>query len=818
MRGGHGGRPHGPPASEFLYAIVVPIQKGRSMISEVRKAAVLGAGTMGSRIAAHLANAGVDCLLLDLAGEGAGSQSARNSLVERAKKRLLQSRPPALFTEGVLSRIETGNFDDDLPRVAEADWIIEAVVENLDAKRELLEKVDRLRRPGTLISSNTSGLPIGRLAEGMSDDFRKHWLGTHFFNPPRHMRLVEIIRTPETDPDVVRFVSDFCDQRLGKVVVYAKDRPNFIANRLFLFSVMHSINTMLEQGLSVEEVDALTGPLIGRPRMATFRLADFTGIDVCLFVAETLHRLVPDDEKREVYDPPEFLRAMVEKGLLGDKTGQGFYKKVKNVEGTERLVLDLDSLDYRPLRRPSWPVLEDAKSVPDTAARIKLLIQSDSQPGRFLWETLSELFLYTGARIPEITDDIVSIDTTMKSGFNWELGIFEIWHRLGFEETVARMKKEGKALPPLVEDLLKSGDKSFYGQRDVTLCYFDFATGSDKPLVDPPGVSRLASLHRRKQVLKSNGSASLIDLGEGVLCLEFHSKANPLDEDILGMLRQALEALDAKQRALVIGNDGTNFCVGANLALLLEWCREGQWKNVENAVQEVQTLFRALRDSPKPTVAAVFGQTLAGGCELALHCDRIQAAAETYMGLVEVGAGLIPAAGGCSELLRRHSATLSTKDDLNPATHQVFQLIGMAKVSSSAAEARDQRFLRAPDAITMNRDRLLADARQTALALASTAYQPPPAHDVLVGGEGVRASLQLDLYLMHEARYISDYDLHIGRTLANVVAGGSVSQPSVVSEEYLLGLEREAFLSLCGEQKTHQRIEHILKTGKPLRN
>ena len=788
------------------------------MISEIRKAAVLGAGTMGSRIAAHLANAGVDCLLLDLAVDGAETPAARNTLVEKSAKGLLKSRPPALFTEAALRRIDTGNLEDDLPRVAEADWIIEAVVENIDVKRELLGKVNRLRKPGTLISSNTSGLPIGRLAEGMSDDFRRHWLGTHFFNPPRHMRLVEIIPAPETDPGVVHFISDFCDQRLGKVVVYANDRPNFIANRIFLFAVMHSIRTMQAQGLSVDQVDALTGSLIGRPRMATFRLADFTGIDVCLSIAETLHRLVPEDEKRNVYDPPEFLRQMAAKGLLGDKAGRGFYKKVKGAKGTGRLVLDLDTLDYRPPQRPSWPILQDAKAVHDTAGRIKLLIDSPTEPGRFLWETLSELFLYTAARVPEITGDIVTIDTTMKSGFNWELGIFEIWHRLGFEETVARMTKEGKVLPPLVEDVLASPEKSFYQEDGGSVSYFDSPTHSHKPLADPPGVMRLASLRRLEHVLKSNQSASLVDLGDGVVCLEFHSKANSLDEQVFAMLREALADLEAKHQALVIGNDGPHFCVGANLAMLLEWCRAGRWKEVENTVTEVQTLFRALRHNPRPTVAAVFGQTLAGGCELALHCDRVHAAAETYMGLVEVGAGLIPAAGGCVELLRRHTEGRTLSDDLTPPTREVFQTIGLAKVANSAAEARDRRFLQSADMVTMNRDRLLADARQTALALAAAGYQPKPAREVLVGGQGVRAALDLELYLMYEARYLSDYDLQIGRKLAHVLAGGPLTQAGVVSEDYLLGLEKEAFLSLCGEQKTLERMEHILKTGKPLRN
>ena len=788
------------------------------MSFEVRKVAVLGAGTMGSRIAAHLANAGVECLLLDLPIEGASTEAARNGITAKAHKALLKSRPPALFTADTLRRIEIGNFSELLARVSEADWIIEAVVENFDAKREILAKVDALRRPGALITTNTSGLPVGRLAEGMSDDFRKHWLGTHFFNPPRHMRLMELIPTPESDPQVVQFVTDFCGRRLGKAVVYANDRPNFIANRILLFSVMHTLQTMRLHGLKIEEVDALTGPLVGRPRMATFRLADFIGIDVCLFVAETLHRLVPDDEKCEVYRPPEFLRKMVERGFVGDKAGQGFYKKVKGKGRPERLVLDLETLDYRPANKPRWPELKQAGKVRDLPERIKTLIDAPTPAGRFLWETLSELFLYTAARIPEVTDDIRSIDTTMRTGFNWEQGIFEIWNGLGVEQTVARMKDNGRGIPAIVEAVLETPEKSFYQEKGLEVTYFDFPAKRHQPLVDPEDLIRLASLHRRKRILKSNDSASLVDLGDGIVCLEFHSKANSLDEGVLGLLRETIDDCDDNHRALVIGNDGAHFCVGANLAMLLGWCQSKNWQQIAQAVEEVQTLFRALRGLPKPTVAAVFGQTLAGGCELTLHCDRVQAAAETYIGLVEVGAGLIPAAGGCTELLRRHTASLQAKHDLTPATQAVFEQIGMAKVSNSAEEAREWNLLRPADLITMNRDHLLADARQTAQLLAAAPYQPPPRSEILVGGQGTLAALNLAIYLMHEASYISDYDRHIGSKLATVLAGGPLSQPAWVSEDYLLGLEKEAFLSLCGEEKTQQRMSHILETGKPLRN
>ena len=787
------------------------------MVEQIRKAAVLGAGTMGSRIAAHLANAGVPCLLLDVASE-ADSRAGRNSIAAKALKGLHKSRPPALFTTETAGLIEIGNFVDDIDRIQEADWVIEAVVENFEAKRTLLAKVDQHRKRGSLVSSNTSGLPIGALAEGRSEDFRKHWLGIHFFNPPRHMRLVEVIEGPETKPEALNFVSDFCDRRLGKVLVYSHDRPNFIANRIFLFTVMHTVKTMFEQGLSVEDVDALTGPLIGRPRMATFRLADFTGIDVCLFIAETLHRLIPEDEKRDVFDPPDFLRQMVAKGMAGDKTGRGFYTKAKGGSGKNRLVLDLESMDYREPRRPEWPVLEPAENIDDTGDRIRFLLHSDDPVGRFLWTTISELLLYTAARIPEITDDIVSVDATMKAGFNWRLGIFEMWDLIGVEESVARMKKEKKSIPPLVRKVLDSPDKSFYTERMGKTFFFDLGLGRFKSIEDRPATLSLSSIRRSKGVAESNESASLLDLDDGVACVEFHSKANSLDAEVSSMLEKAIAKVESRYEGLVIGNEGGNFCVGANLMMLLDLSRTGNWEQVDRAVRRIQGLFRSLGSSKKPTVAAVFHRTLAGGCELAMHCNRVQAAAESYMGLVEVGAGLIPAAGGCTELLRRYTEGLGTNDNLIPPTRAVFEKIGLAKVSSSAAEAQQWRFLRPVDAVTMNRDRLIADAKQVVLNLAAAGYEPSLRREVLVGGSPVFAALQLDLYLAHEAGYISDYDRHVGRKLARVLSGGPLSQASLVSEDYLLGLEREAFLSLCGEQKTQQRMEHILKTGKPLRN
>ncbi len=779
------------------------------MSRDIRNAVVLGAGAMGGRIAAHLANAGVNCLLLDL------DPPTVARLLDAVKK----SRPPALFTAGTAQGIRTGTFAAHLSKVAAADWIIEAIVENFDAKRALLAELDRHRQPGTLVTSNTSGLPIGALAEGLSDDFRAHWMGTHFFNPPRQMRLVEIIPTPATRPDVVAFVRDFCDRRLGKVVVTAKDTPNFIANRIFLFAFMHLLKIMQAHGLTIEEVDALTGTLIGRPPMATFRLADFVGVDVCVFVGENVHRLCLGDEKRDVFVPPDFLRRMMEKGWIGDKSGQGFFQKVKGAPGAGRLVLDLNTFDYVPPRPLDLPGLDEARRIRDTGERIRHLVNRDDRAGRFLWDTWSELLLYTAARIPEIADDIVAIDQTMRHGFNWELGMFEIWDRLGPADSARRMEAEGKPLPPLVQKLLSTGAGSFYRQEAGERIYFDLAAGAHRPIPSLPGVITLAGLSARREALRANASASLHELPGGILCLEFHSKANSIDPDVIAMIRAAVEETDARYEGLVIGNEGRNFSVGANLRFLLELARDRRWVDIRAAVDAVQSACLLLRDCRKPAVAAVFGQTVAGGCEIAMHAARRQALAETFMGLPEVAVGLIPAAGGTKEMLARWAGPAAANPDPLPYLKEVFEILGMAKVSGSAAEALDLRYLGPDDAVTMNRDRLLEDARQTALAMARAGYSPPPGpHLIPVAGRPGRASLQLSLYMMRTAGYISAYDAQVGERLAYVLTGGDLSAPDLVPEAYLLELERESFLSLCGEPKTQDRMEHMLKTGRPLRN
>jgi 3-hydroxyacyl-CoA dehydrogenase len=773
------------------------------MSRQVRKAAVLGAGTMGARIAAHLANAGIDVLLLDISDE----------VARRLFDAMQKSRPPALFTSALARRIRLGNFAQNLHKIADADWVIEAIIENFDAKRELLAQVDRFRKPGTLVSSNTSGLPIASLAEDCSADFRAHWLGTHFFNPPRQMRLVELIPTPHTLPAVTAFLHDFCDRVLGKVVVFAKDRPNFIANRLYMFDLMSILRARGD--LTVEEVDALTGALIGRPNTATFRLADFVGVDVCVYVSENLYRLVPEDEQVDIFLPPEFLNRMLEKKWIGDKAGQGFYKRA----GKDRLVLDLDTLDYRPLRPPDLPSLDAAHQIRDTGARIHHLLSRDDRAGRFLWQTLSGLLLYAAARIPEITDDLISIDKTLRFGFNWELGLFQIWDAIGVRESTRRMEAEGRTLPPLVEKLLRAGGDRFYETEDATRFFFDLATVAHQPVPEAPGVVTLASLRARNKRLLSNPSASLFDCGDGVLCLEFHSPLNALDRDALALLRSTLEELEIHYEALVIAHEGASFCSGLNYQYLLDQARAARWPELRRSLEDLQQTLAALRRSPKPVVAAVFGQTIGAGLELALHAARVQAHAESYLGFPEASLGLLPVAGGISEMLLRWTAGLASDADPLPNLKQAFETVAMARVSSRAADALDLRYLRPDDPITMNRDRLLADARATALGLAQTGYIAPALPlTVPVFGRAGLAACKLSIYLMRQAGYISDYDARIAERLSYVLSGGNLPHPVAVHESYLLELANDAFLSLLGEPQTQQRLEQFLKTGKPLRN
>jgi len=797
----------------------------------VERAAVLGAGTMGAQIAAHLANAGVPTLLLDIPPRELTPEEQKKGLTlddPKVRGRIAQSgldaamkaKPAAFFVPELASLVTAGNFDDDLAKIKDCDLIIEAVVENLNIKRSLFERVEKHRRAGSIVASNTSGIPIHLLAEGRSDDFKQHFLGVHFFNPPRYLHLVEIIRTEWTKPEVSCFLYGFLNQRLGKGVVPAKDRPNFIANRIGTFGALYTIKTMLDDGYSIEEVDKMTGPAVGRPKSATFRTFDIVGLDVFTHVIKNLHDALPEDEEREMFVVPEVLATMVQRGLLGNKTKAGFYKK----QGDKREIwaLDTATLDYRPLEKVKLPSLDMAKNIEDLPERIKALTWGKDRAGAFLWKTLAKTLTYAAKRIPEIADNVVEVDRAMRWGFGWELGPFEVWDAIGVEKSVSRMKEEGMSVPANVEQMLTSGATSFYKKDNGQQSYFDFASGKYVPLADQPGVLILKSIKDRTGVIKKNAGASLLDIGDGVACLEFHSKMNAIGGDTLQMLKFALGEVEKNFAGLVVGNQGANFCVGANIMLMLMEAQEENWDELDMMARVFQNSTMSLRYSPKPVVVAPFQMVFGGGCEMVLHADRVRAAAETYIGLVEVGVGIIPAGGGTKEMLLRVMDSIPHGvDDADPFpfVKRAFETIALAKVATSAEEARSLGFLSADDTISMNADRLIADAKKEVLALAASGYVAPQQRkDILALGAPALATLKLGIHQMKRAGYISDHDAEIGTQLARILTGGDLNHPTRVSEQYLLDLEREAFLSLAGMRKTQERIAHMLKTGKPLRN
>jgi 3-hydroxyacyl-CoA dehydrogenase len=800
----------------------------------IEKAAVLGAGTMGAQIAAHLANAGVPTILLDIApreltaeekakGLALESREVRNRIARAGLEAAKKAKPAAFFTADNAALVSIGNFEDDLAKLKDCDLIIEAVVENPDIKRGLYEKVEQHRRPGAVIASNTSGIPLKRLAEGRSEDFRAHFLGVHFFNPPRYMHLVEIIRTEWTKPEVSCFMFGFLDERLGKGVVVAKDQPNFIANRIGTFGAMVTIKAMLEDGYSIEEVDKITGQSVGRPKTATFRTFDLVGLDVFGHVVKNLYEALPDDDERDVFIAPEFLTQMIGRGILGNKTKGGFYKRQKGEGGKQDIwVLDHATLDYRPAEKVKLPALDMAKNIEDLPERIKTLVWSKDRVGAFLWKTMSRTFRYAANHIPEIADTIVEVDRAMRWGFNWELGVFETWDAIGVEKSVTRMKEDGEPIPVNVQKLLDAGAKSFYKKHDGQQFYFDFATEQYLPLAEPPGVIVLKSVKDRTAVIKKNSGASLIDIGDGVACLEFHSKMNAIGGDTLQMVKFALGEVEKNFVGLVVGNQGTNFSVGANIMLMLMEAQEENWEELDMMGRAFQTATMSLRYSPKPVVVAPFNLVFGGGCEMVLHGDRVRAAAETYIGLVEVGVGIIPAGGGTKELLLRTLDSIPKNvDDADPFpfVKRAFETIALAKVATSAEEARTLGFLSADDTISMNGDRLIADAKKEVLALAASGYvEPQQRTDILALGNAGLATLKLGIHQMKRGGYISDHDALIGEKLARILTGGDLNHETRVSEQYLLDLEREAFLSLAGMRKTQERLAAMLKTGKALRN
>jgi 3-hydroxyacyl-CoA dehydrogenase len=776
----------------------------------VRRVAILGAGTMGSRIAAHFANAGIPALLLDVVRPG---QPNRNQAALSGLEAASKQKPVAFFTQAAAALVSPGNFDDDLSGVQHCNWIIEAVTENLEIKRELLTKVAAARAPGTIVSTNTSGIPLAAISEGFTEEFRRHFLGTHFFNPPRYLHLVEVIRGADTAPEVLEFAADFCDRRLGKGVVSCKDTPNFIANRIGVFfgATIHKIT--VEDDYSIEEVDALTGPLIGLPKSASYRLLDIIGLDVWALVTRNLYELAPHDPWRERFVLQPFLAEMILRGWLGEKKGQGCYKRVGKGANQQIHAIDRKTLEYHPAQKPRFPSVEAAKNVEDLGDRLRMLVAVEDRAGTFLWNLLSDLFIYSAAMTPEISDRIVEIDRAMRWGYANKLGPFELWDALGVETTVRRMESEQREVPANVERMLASGAQSFY-QADKAESglprtrYYDLAAGSGyETLEERPGVLALAPLKRARGVVRSNTGASLIDIGHGVLCLEFHSKMNTIGDDLIAMLFAGLEETDKNFDALIIANEAENFSVGANLMLVLLLAQEGEWDEINAVIQRFQQANMAMKYASKPVVAAPFGMALAGGCEIVLHAGRVQASAETYMGMVETGVGLVPAGGGCKEMLIRLGVA-----------REAFELIGYGKVSASAADARDLGLLSAADSISMNPERLIADAKALALSLVPGYAPGVPRADIKVGGDAGYALLKLGLYMARQGNYITEYDTVVGEKLAYVLSGGRGTGEQKVSEQYLLDLEREAFLSLCGQAKTQERMQHMLKTGKPLRN
>lgn len=794
------------------------------MVQLIKKAAVLGSGVMGTGIASHLANIGIPTMLLDIVpkdltlGEKAkgltlADMEVRNRISTNAIQKLLKQKPAPLTSKRNITLIEAGNLEDDLNKLKDADWIIEVVVENLEIKKQVFAKVDEYRKPGSIISSNTSGISVEAMAEGRSEDFQKHFLGTHFFNPPRYLKLLEVIPTQYTDPQVLSFMEEFGREVLGKGVVVAKDTPNFIANRIGTYGLLITLREMAIGGYSVGEVDSVTGPLIGRPKSATFRTLDVVGLDTFVHVAGNVHRQVEGKEK-EIFAVPPFMKTMLEKGWLGSKTGQGFFLK----KGKEILELDPNTLEYGLRKKLNTPSIEMSKQQKGRGNKLQTLLFADDRAGNLLWSIFSPVFIYAAELLGTIADDLLAIDQAMKWGFGWEMGPFEVWDALGLEKTVQRMKEEGKEIPNWIFEMLEKGFSSFYKEDGGSLSFYHH--GEYKSVAANPKTIHLQQIKKQKGVIKKNSGASLIDIGSGVALLEFHSPNNAIGLDIIQMINFSIEEVEKNYKGLVIGNQGKNFCVGANLAMILMEAQDDDIFELEMVVRQFQQAMMKIKYSSKPVVAAPFSMTLGGGAEVCLPASFIQASAETYMGLVETGVGLIPGGGGNKELYIRHLESIpnGVEVDLLKVAAKVFETIAMAKVSSSAEEARETNFLRIADGISVNGDHLLFDAKQAVLALSAKGYKPRERKKIPVTGETGYGALLLGAEALFLSGYISEYDLKIAKKLAFVIAGGKVPYGTEVDEQYLLDLEREAFLSLVKEPKSQQRMQHMLLKGKPLRN
>ena len=800
------------------------------MNRSIKKVAILGSGIMGSRIACHFANIGVEALLLDIVpkelsevekkkGLSLEDKSVRNRIVNDAFQSTLKAKPAALYHKNFASRITLGNFEDNMKDIASCDWVMEVVVENLAIKKTVFEQVERHRTAGTLITSNTSGIPIHLMLEGRSDDFKKHFCGTHFFNPPRYLQLLEIIPTPETDPPLIDFLMQYGDRYLGKTTVLCKDTPAFIANRVGIYAILKVVDAMQKLGLNVDEIDKLTGPVIGRPKSATFRTSDVVGLDTLVKVSNNLYDGLVNDEAREIFKLPKVINTLLEKNWLGDKTKQGFYKKTKDEKGkTQILTLDLESLEYKPKQKVKFPTLELTKPIDNVKDRFRVLFSGKDKAGEFYRDAFYGLFQYVSNRIPEISDELYKIDDAVCAGFGWEVGPFDTWDQVEVAKTVEKMAEAGYKPNQWVYDMLDAGITSFYSVKEGVRQYYDIPTKSYQPIPGAESYIILDNL-RASNVVWSNDGATIFDLGDEVLGIEFHTKMNTLGTEVVQGIDKAITMAEENYRGLVIGNQGAQFSAGANLALVFMYAIEQEYDEVNFMIKQFQDTMMRVRYSSVPVVVAPHGLTLGGGCEMTLHADRVQAAAETYIGLVEVGVGLIPAGGGTKELTKRISDAYSSGDvELNDLQN-TFMNIATAKVATSAYEAFDMNILQKGDAITVNKSRQIADAKAAVLALANAGYvQPVRAKNIRVQGKSGLALVAAGVNGMKMGNYISDHDVKIANKIAWIMCGGDLSYAQEVSEQYLLDLEREAFLSLTGEPKTLERIQAILNGQKPLRN
>ncbi len=793
---------------------------------QINRVAVLGAGVMGATIAAHLANAGLEVLLLDMVprepsaqelekGLTLDSPTVRNRIAQAGLDGLAKMKPAPFYLKDYAAMIQVGNFDDDLGKIKECDWVIEVIIELMPIKKSLFEKIVPNLKPGAILSTNTSGLSVNEMAEVLPAEVKRNFLVTHFFNPPRYMRLMEIVGCRETDQDVVTGMADFISRRLGKGIVYAKDTPNFIGNRIGVYAIYKSIQHMTEMGLTVEEVDSVAGPATARPKSGAFRTSDIVGLDTLVHVGTNSYELLPDDEEREVFKVPSFMKQMIEAGLLGNKSKKGFYKKDKTNGKSEISYYDWQSGEYKLAARPKFPSVQAVKQVDDPAARVKMMVAGKDKGAEFAWKSLRDTLIYAVNRIPEIADDVVNVDNAMKWGFNWEIGPFEMFDAIGVEAFVKRAEKDGVKVP----EVLKKVESFYRFAEDGTKEHYDLVQGGYRPVPMKDGEIRLEILKRAGKVVEKNANSSVVDLGDGVFCFEFHSKMNAISGDILAMTHKAIKRAEEEGVGLVIGNRGANFSVGANLMMLAVALAEGAFEDIDMTVRAFQKATMAVKYAKVPVVAAPFNLTLGGGCEFCLHADAVNASAETYMGLVEIGVGLLPAGGGTKEMcLRAVETAQQNKADVTPFIFKNFEQIAMAKVSMGAAELPGLGYMRRGDGISMDVDRLIADAKQKVLALAANYRPSRPLANIPAPGRSVAGSIKSQLWNMKMGNFITEYEAEMGGVIAQVICGGDVNAGTPISENYLLQLEREAFLKLCGNKKTAERVQHMLKKGKALRN